>query len=384
MRFRETGINEQGGIMTKNTVSVGVANTSWWAELMYLPALNNHPHAVITAVCGRNPERTKSFAEKWNIPHYFTDFNEMIDSGLIDAVVIATVNKTHYWMTMKALDAGLPVLCEKPLALSVSEAAQMVQQAQETGSKCSVAFTYRFMPTARYLKRLLEEGYIGKPYHLNLRYYTGTARSGTYEWRLDIAEAGAGMVGDIGSHFIYLAQWYFGEIESVMCMLSYHIERAPRPDGSDYERGDDGAGMLIQFKNGAQGVIVASAVCYEDTPLGQTHHMEFHGSEGTLYSFTDWDKTQGVKGARVGEGMLKELPIPDDIWGTARRDVVLDTYKDVFREHDFMARGWITAIIEDTEPEPSFAEANHVQQVIAACRLSAKENRRVFIDEIGG
>jgi predicted dehydrogenase len=258
----------------------------------------------------------------------------------------------------------------------------MTQKAQETGLKCAAGFTYRFMPTARYLKRLLDEGYIGRPYHLNLRYYTGTARSGTYEWRLDMVEAGAGMVGDIGSHFMYLAQWYYGEIESVMAMLSYHIKRADRPDGSDYERGDDGASILLQFKNGAQGVIVASAVCYEDTPLGQTHHMEFYGSDGTLYSFTDWDKIQVVKGARVGEGMIKELPIPDDIWGTARREVVMDTYKDVFGKHDFMARGWITAIIEDTEPEPAFAEALHVQKVIAACQLSAKEGRRVFINEM--
>ena len=64
-----------------------------------------------------------------------------------------------------------------------------------------------------------------------------------------------------------------------------------------------------------------------------------------------------------------------------RREVVMDTYKDVFREHDFMARGWITVIVEDTELEPNFAEALHVQRVIAACQLSAKEGRRVFVSE---
>ncbi|MCB0168528.1 MAG: Gfo/Idh/MocA family oxidoreductase, partial [Anaerolineae bacterium] len=305
-------------------------------------------------------------------------------SGLIDAVIIVTGNKTHYDMTMKALDAGLHVLCEKPLAMTVGEANEMTAKAEETGLKCLVPFTYRFMPTARYVKRLIDEEYIGQPYHLNMRYYTGYAREGQYMWRFDMGEAGAGPIGDIGSHFMYLAYWYYGEIESVMCMLSHHIERDPRPDGSDYERTDDGGSILLQFKSGAQGVIVASAVCYEDTPFGQTHHMEFHGSGGTLYAFNNWDKIQEVKGARAGEGMVKALPIPDDIWGTARRDTVHHTYKDVFRDHDFMARGWITAIVEDTEPSPSFAEAYHVQQVIAACQLSAKENRRVFIDEMKG
>jgi predicted dehydrogenase len=365
-----------------DTVSVGIIGPGFWTETMYLPAFNNHPQATVTAICGRNAARTQAFAEEHNIPHYFTDYEAMFASGLIDAVVISTGNKTHYKMTMKALETGLHVLCEKPLAMTVAEANEMTAKAQETGLKCLVPFTYRFMPTARYVKRLLDEGYIGQPYLMNMRYYTGFAREGNYMWRFDMAEAGAGVIGDIGSHFVYLAQWYFGEIESVMCMLSYRIERAPRPDGSDYERGDDGASILLQFKNGAQGVIVASAVCYEDTPFGQNHPMEFHGSEGTLYILNDWDKVQMVKGARGGEGMLKELPIPDDVWGTARRDTVHNTYRDVFRDHDFMARGWITAIVEDIEPEPSFADGAYVQRVIAVCQLSAREGRRVTIDEV--
>ena len=108
-----------------------------------------------------------------------------------------------------------------------------------------------------------------------------------------------------------------------------------------YERADDGASILLQFKNGAQGVIVASAALYEDSPFGQTHHKEFHGSEGTLYTLNDWDKVQEVRGARVGEGMPKPLPIPDEIWGNARRDSVHNTYRDVFRQQDHMARAWI-------------------------------------------
>lgn len=347
-----------------------------------MPALEGHPNAVMTAACGRNPERTAAFAEKHGIAHHFTDYRAMFASGEIDAVIISTVNKTHYPMTMDALAAGLHVLCEKPLALTVAESAEMTQKAQETGLKCMVPFTYRFMPTNRTIKQLINDGYIGKPYHLNLRYYTGYARDGQYLWRMNKAEAGAGPIGDIGSHFIYLAVWFFGKVESVICQLHQMIERDPMPDGSDYERTDDGGQILLQFKNGAQGVIVASALCYEETPFGQTHHGEFHGSDGTLYSFIDWDTIQQVRGARVGEGMIAELPIPDEIWGSARRDTVHNTYKDTFREQDVMARGWITSIVEDTEPEPSFAEGLYVQRVLEACLLSAKEDRRVLMTEV--
>ena len=365
------------------TVSVGVVGSSWWADAMYMPAVSKHPNAVLTAVCGRNRQNAEAIAAKWNIPHVFTDYDAMLASGLIDAVLISTGNDTHYSMTLKALDAGLHVLCEKPLAMTYAEAVEMTARADASGKTCLVPFTYSFMPAARYLKRLVDEGYIGKPYHLNMRYYTAYARDGRYMWRFDLAESGAGVVGDIGSHFMYLAQWYYGEIESVMCQFSYFVPRAPRPDGSDYEKGDDSASILLQFKNGAQGVIVVSAVCYEDTPFGQTHHMELHGSGGTLYYFNDWDTVQRVSGARAGEGMVKELPIPDDLWGNARRDTVHNTYKDIFREQDNMARGWISAILAgETHPRPTFAEATAVQRVMAACQLSARENRRVFLSEI--
>ena len=366
-------------------VNVGIVGHGFWTEAMYLPAFAKHPYSIVTAICGRNGERTKAFAEEQNIPHYFTNYEEMYASDLIDAVVISTGNKTHYDMTMKALDAGLHVLCEKPLAMNVAEANEMTQKAEEAGLKCLVPFTYRFMPAERYLKQLIDNGYIGKPYNLNMRYYTGYGRDGNYMWRFDLEEAGAGAVGDIGSHFMYLAYWYYGEIESVMCQLSYLVEREPRPDGNnDYVRADDGASILLQFKNGAQGVIVASTVLYEDSPFGQTHHKEFHGSDGTLYSLNDWDTIQEVRGAKVGEGMIKTLPIPDNIWGNVRRDTVHNTYRDVFREQDFMARGWINDILNDTVSSPSFADAVYIQRIIAACQLSAKEDRRVMLDEIPG
>jgi predicted dehydrogenase len=139
---------------------------------------------------------------------------------------------------------------------------------------------------------------------------------------------------------------------------------------------------MLEFENGARGVLHLSSVAYEETPFGQTHHMEFHGSGGTLYSFTDWDKTQSVSGARDGEGAVRELPIPDHIWGNARRDHVPDTYKDIFRDHDFMARGFISAIANDTPVEPAFRDGARIQRYLEAALLSAKQGRRVEVSEI--
>ncbi len=367
----------------ERVVSVGVIGTSWWADAMYLPALQNHPLARVTAVCGRNADRAHQFARQWGIPHVFTDYEALIESGLCDAVIIATRNDTHYPIGMKALKAGLHVLCEKPLALTYAQAAEMAATADAMGAITMVPFTYRYMPTARYIKALLEEGYIGQPYHLNMRYYTGFGRTTDYLWRFDQDVAGSGALGDIASHFIYLADWYFGAIESVGALLGYMVRRPERdPAGRPYQVADDTAILTFVFANGAHGVIHATTVAYEETPFGQTHHMEFHGSEGTLYHFIDWDTIQRVSGARQGEGPVRELSVPDQFWGRVRRDTVHHTYKDVFRQEGFMTQAFITAVSNQQPLHPNFHDGARIQRVIAAAQLSHQEKRRVMLSEI--
>jgi len=363
-------------------VKIGIVGTSWWTDAMYMPALTKHPNADVRAIVGRNLDHTRDFAKQWRVPNVYASLDELLANESIDAVIIGSPNKHHYAMAMTAIEHGLHVLCEKPLAMNYEEAIRMTKAAETAGVKTMVPFTYRFMPTARYLKELIEQGYIGRPYHLNMRYYTGYARDGKYMWRFDLDESGSGVVGDLGTHWLYLADWFYGAIKAVSAILGYHLSRSPRTDGQPYQPADDSAVMMLEFENGASGVLHVSSVAYEETPFGQTHHMEFHGSGGTLYSFTDWDKTQSVSGARDGEGAIHDLPIPDHIWGTARRDIVHHTYKDIFRDHDLMTRGFVSAIADNTFVEPSFRDGARIQRYLEAALLSAQEGRRVEVNEI--
>jgi predicted dehydrogenase len=352
---------------------------------MYLPALEGHPLGRVTAVCGRDPDRARQFADRWGIPHVYTDYDRMIESGRLQALIVATGNDSHYPITMRALEVGLHVLCEKPLALNYRQAAEMATLADARGIVHMVPFTYRYMPTARYIKELLEDGYIGRPYHLNMRYYTGYGRASDYSWRFDVEKAGSGAIGNIGSHFLYLAQWYFGAISGVSSQFGRLVDREPLdPEGRPYEAADDTAIVTLTFANGAQGVIHATSVAYEDTPFGQTHHMEFHGSEGTLYHFIDWDTVQRVSGARQGEGPVRELAVPARIWGNARRDTVHNTYRDIFRRQEFMTRDFVTAVVENRPLRPNFHDGALVQRLLEAAVLSDKEKRWVAIDSIEG
>jgi predicted dehydrogenase len=345
---------------------------------MYLPALVAHPDASVVAVCGRNPDRTAEFGKQWDIPLATTEVDELLDAGL-DAVVVATGNDSHEPLTLAALDRGLHVLCEKPLSLTPESARAMATRATEVGATTLVPFTYRYMPTNQFLKRLISDGFLGRPFHLNLRYFTGYAREPGYNWRFDTELAGSGVLGDLGSHWIDLARWLFGEITEIGAVTETFYERPDRPDGSTYVRSEDSAMMTVRFESGAYGTLQTSAVCWEGTAFNQTHHVDAHGSDGTLYSVNDWETVQEVRGLPAGEpGPAAALAIPEDIWGSARRDRVHDTYKDVFRSTGAMIGDFVDAVRDRRPCEPDFGEGARVQHLLALALESASLDGRLL------
>lgn len=364
-------------------VRIGVVGTSWWADAMYLPALANHPLADVRGVVGGSrPGHTREFAAKWGIPRAFDTLEELLDAEPLDALLVLVPNKSHFASVMAGLERGLHVLCEKPLGLSAVQARQMAEAAQRAGVITMVPFTYRFMPANRYVKELIDEGYIGRPYHLNLRYFTGYGRSGAYAWRFDVGEAGSGVAGDLGTHFIYLARWFYGEVDSVTAVFTHTVPRAPRPDGAPFVAAEDSAMLLLEFANGATGSLLVTSLAYEPGPFGQRHDMDLHGSAGSLHATNDWIRVQRVDGCRADEPEMHELPIPDRVFGTARRDTVHNTYRDVFRRQDHMTRGFVTAVANGEPASPDFADGLAVQRIVDAAVRSAGEGRRVRIEEI--
>src|SRR4051812_16258309 len=111
-------------------VKIGVIGTSWWADIVLLPMFVNCERAAVTAICGRNRARGDEMAAKYNIPQVYTDYYQMIEQGNLDAVVVATPDDTHYEMVMAALDAGLHIFCEKPVALNAKDAKAMYDKAE--------------------------------------------------------------------------------------------------------------------------------------------------------------------------------------------------------------------------------------------------------------
>lgn len=360
---------------------IAVIGTSWWADAMYLPALTHDGSIDVVAVAGRDAKRTSEFAARWSVPQASTDPAALIDTVDADAIIIVTPNETHHPFTKSALGRGLAVLTEKPLAINYGQATDLADQAQRLGVTTMVPFTYSFMPAARYLRHLVETGYIGTPYHLNLRYYSGYARGPQYWWRLDADRAGSGVVGDLGSHFFYLALWYFGPVTDVSATLATLIDR-PHPQGKQYEAADDTSIVTLRFANGAIGSVTATAMAYEPSRISQMHELELHGSEGTLRHRVDWDTQQTIVGARNGDQNSATIEIPGSFLQGSPVDDVITTYKRTFRHNGHMVREFAHAASSGTAVRPDFRAGADVQRIIDASLVSHQEGRRVAIEEI--
>lgn len=359
-------------------IRVGIVGTSWWTDSMYLPALAGHRGCEVVAVCGRNAEAARARADQWDIARVFTDSAEMLASGQIDAVIVASSNETHAAITLRALAEGLHVLCEKPLALSAAQADSMAAHAAGTGLCTMVPFTYQYMPIFAATKRLIDEGFLGRLHHLNLRYFAEFALDPSYNWRFDTEIAGSGVIGDLGSHWLYYAEWMCGPIAELGCVSAKFVERGPRPDGTDYERSEDSCSISVRFASGALGTLQTCAASWEGTPFGQSHHIDAHGSDGTVYATSDWDRRQEVRVLARGEtGPPRPIDLTEQ-WPTVRFDTVHNTYRDIFRTTAVMARQWIDDIIAGRACTPDLAAGARVQHLTDLAVCSAALDGRLL------
>jgi predicted dehydrogenase len=219
---------------------------------------------VVAAVAGSSPERSTAAAGRLGAAWGAPSAQALVESDDVDVVHICTPNHAHAALAELALQAGKPVICEKPLATTVDEARRLVAIADETGVVAAVPFVYRFYPTVREARARIAAGEAGKLWLLHGSYLQDwLARSDATNWRVDPALGGVSRAfADIGVHWCDLMEFVTGH--RIISLTAVTGQAFPERRGGDGTPGavstEDGAAVLFTTDLGAQGSVVVSQV----------------------------------------------------------------------------------------------------------------------------
>ena len=189
----------------KPAIRIGVVGVGAIAQIAHIPVLSKMRGAQLVALCDNDGPKARSLADRFGVPDVFTDIEDLLEFDELDAVIITTPNHLHEPHVLSAIQAGVDVLCERPLALTARGVERLLSAAQRAERKVLTALNHRFRSDVQALDRFLRGGELGR--------LTGV-RAGHYQikkslegWRHRRAEAGGGAFFEYGLPLLDLALW---------------------------------------------------------------------------------------------------------------------------------------------------------------------------------
>jgi predicted dehydrogenase len=247
-------------------VRFGIAGFGLHAVKRLMPGFARSKNCRVTALSRRNISDAKQSAAEYGIPLAFDSVADLCQSPEVDAVLVTTPNSAHLADVLDAVDAGKPVLCEKPLGMNSDECRQMVKAARHKGVLFGVAHVFRFNESVRELREWIAEGRIGRPVFARSEFSFFADASPPRKWLYDASIAGAGPILDIGVHCV----------DTLRYILQDEVVRVSASAASDERSGDvESAALLnLEFSRGTLGTVPVSYRAEYRTPI------EFVGETG--------------------------------------------------------------------------------------------------------
>ena len=336
------------------------------------------------AICGLEEDEVKIMAERFNWQSYETAWEKLVSRSDIDMIDIAASTDVHKEIAIAAANEGKHVFCEKPLALNLAAAREMLEVVTKCKVKHQVGFNYRFAPAVMFAKKLIDEGRIGKIFHVRGSFLQSWLIDADVPlmWKIDKKLCGSGALGDIGSHIIDLARFLAGEFNSVMAMSKTFIKSRPFAGGGTADvHVDDSTIFTAEFKNGAIGIFEASRFAQghkNDLSIeinGELGSIKFYFERMNELHYYSAKDEPGVQGFRIIQASEEIHPYMHAWWPVGHI---------IGYEHTFIHElyEYIQAIANDTPACPSFEDGVKCAQVVEAIELSCERRAAVAVDEI--
>jgi len=345
---------------------IGIIGAGAVARSVHLPGLRLCPQVEIAAGC----DSDLAAARTLGTPRVFERVEDLLATGDVDAVVVATPNHLHPEIAGAALEAGKHVLCEKPLALNLSDARGMARAAEASGLVHMTAFTYRFTPALQYLRRLVDAGELGTLRTVRAAYLMATSKH-LLGWRSTRRLAGSGVLADIGSHLIHMVQFLAGDILA----LTASRRRFREDPESDVE---DWISFLAEFTGGACGTFEISRVCAgRGAGISEDVFIELYGTAGSaVFSLQDPWALRVALGPEAEDPscplVRREVPANFLKIAGSTRDVHADDPRWGYRYDQ--AWQFVESIRQGKPKAPTFADGARCQAVLDAA-LESSETR---------
>lgn len=358
-------------------VRVALIGTGAIAVQNHIPGIGLHPAGAVTALCDPDPAALANASRASGVTCTYTAHAPLLARDDIDAVVISTPNHLHRPIALEALAAGKHVLCEKPLGMNREETHAMVSAAIAARRVNMTAFTYRFVPAIRWMKRLISDGVIGTPYHVRIHRLQdwGDRALG---WRQRKALCGSGELGDMLAHRIDYAHYLLGSVTRLVAHTKQCLPSRRREDGrlepSDVE---DWVAVIAELEGDVTAVFESTKMATgRGTGATGEDYVEINGSDATLVYRLEHPHELLI--GRPG-GRLETEPVPDDLLtvpGSPRDPRMGNPLQDFRYDQGFE---FVQAIVEGRSASPDFRDGSRVQAVMDAVLQSAATGRWVEV-----
>jgi predicted dehydrogenase len=189
----------------KPAIRIGVVGVGAIAQLAHIPVLSKMRGAQLVALCDNDRPKARSLADRFGVPDVFTDIEDLLEFDELDAVIISTPSHLHEPHVLSALQAGVHVLCERPLALTSRGVERLLSAAQRAERKVAAALNHRFRSDVQALDRFLRGGELGRLTGVRAGHYQ--VKKSLEGWRHRRAEAGGGAFFEYGLPLLDLALW---------------------------------------------------------------------------------------------------------------------------------------------------------------------------------
>ena len=350
----------------------------------------------VVGVLGSTPERAAAKAAAAGLPAPYASLDEVLADDRVDVVHVATPNHLHVPQVRAAIAAGKHVVCEKPLATTAADSAELLRLAEASGLVHCTNFNLRYYPLVQQARALVASGELGRPYHAQGGYLQDWLLHDTdWNWRLDPAAGGElRAIGDIGSHWIDMVEFVSGlRVEAVMAELTTHIPVRRRPVGevetfteSAGERvevtvtTEDAAHVLLRFEGGARAAMTVSQIA-----AGRRNQLTFEVdcSAGSVAWNSEHNEELfiGHRG-RPNEVLLKDgtLLAPSAAAVTSYPPGHAEGYPDTFKHLYAAVYAAVAAGEMPAEPGfPTFAAGHRANVIGEAIGRSAHDGRWIIV-----